>query len=81
MASGSSDFSSPARLRNQDASTGARMELISTHAATCAVAVETYCWKLGSAAATTAGVAMALPAVVPAAKPRPLLPPRRRIMR
>ena len=66
-------FSSPARFRKYDASTGARIELISTQAATWAVAVPTYCWNEGSAAATTAGVAMALPAVVPAAKPRPLL--------
>ncbi|MOA55373.1 hypothetical protein D3C78_1791540 [compost metagenome] len=68
-------------MRKYEARIGARIELISTQAATCAVAVDTYCWKFGSAAATTAGVAMALPAVVPAAKPRPLLPPRRRIRR
>ena len=48
-------FSSPARFRKYDASTGARIELISTQAATWAVAVPTYCWNEGSAAATTAG--------------------------
>ncbi|CFM20144.1 Uncharacterised protein [Bordetella pertussis] len=37
----STGLSSPARLRKYDASTGARMELISTHAATWAVAVAT----------------------------------------
>src|SRR5690606_9832847 len=78
-ATSSAGLSSPARFRKYEANTGARIELISTHAATCAVAVLTYCWKVGSAAATTAGVAMALPAVVPAAKPMPLLPPRRRM--
>src|SRR3546814_1969798 len=70
MATSSAGFSSPARFRKYEASNGARIELISTQAATCAVAVPTHCGSDGSAAAPTAGVAKAVPAVGHAAKQR-----------
>src|SRR5690606_22086209 len=69
--------SAPDRFSMNAAMIGARIAVTSAEAAICAVAVPTYCWNVGSAAATTAGVAIALPAVVPAAKPMPDIAPLR----
>ena len=48
---------------------GTRIAVITTDAATCAVACGTYASRLLSASPTTAGTATALPAVVATAHP------------
>ena len=78
---GSAGCRPPARLSAQEATIGASIAVTRTAVAAWAEAEATKGSKRGSATATTAGTATALPAVVPAANPMPLLEPRLRMSR